>query len=82
MITDGKSTGPGPLKTTCAKIHSAYDLTVVAIGVGRDADFAELDMIASGTDGDNVYFAHTYKELDAIKKNVTKGICEGTIGRK
>ena len=78
VLSDGKSTSPGPLKVTANQIHAA-NLTVLVIGIGTYVDINELQMIATGSDSDNVFFAKNFEALDGMTLELTKEICRGLL---
>ena len=79
VITDGRSTAAGDLLIIAKTIHKVHrDITVIAVGTGKGADQRELNLIASGTDDDNVYNVISFPRLAEIKDEMIGRICEGT----
>ena len=76
-MTDGKSSDSPQTKVSASKIHRNTNITVVAIGIGSGVRYPELDLIASGNNGQNVILAGNYKTLAATQNVVSKKICEG-----
>lgn len=73
IVTDGRASN---LTATIAEADKlkAQGVTVMALGIGANADKAELEAIAS--DPSHVFIADTKDALDEIHKDITKRTCK------
>ena len=77
MITDGNQTKTGQytrLSVASQEIKNK-GVTVYAVGVGRTADIAELEEIAS--DPEYVHTSPSFKDLQSITSGIRRRFCEG-----
>ena len=77
MITDGKQTTTLPYTrlSEASRGMKNKGVTVYALGVGRGADRAELEQIASGPE--YVYTSSSFSDLQNIAPRITKRFCAG-----
>ena len=76
IMTDGQSTDP---KATAHQAKLAHDagIYVFAIGIGKDADFQELNQVASDPDINFVFRVDMYDALESIKHILVIKTCKG-----
>ena len=77
MITDGKQTTTLPYTRLSVASQGIKNkgVTVYAIGVGNEADRAELEQIASGSE--YVFTSSSFSDLQNIAPRITKRFCSG-----
>ena len=77
MITDGKQTTTLPYTTLSIASQGIKNkgVTVYALGVGRGADRAELEEIASGSE--YVFTSSSFSDLQNIAPRITNRFCAG-----
>jgi len=77
VITDGKQTTTGQYTRLSVASQGIKNkgVTVYAVGVGRGADRAELEEIASGSQ--YVFTSSSFKELQNISLGLTRRLCQG-----
>ena len=82
MITDGAQTTNGkkgpytPLDVASQPLKDK-GIEVWSIGVGKGANMADLETIAS--DPGKVILVKSFKELNNIVKDIEKAACEGAV---
>jgi len=76
VITDGASTDPKKTVVSAMRTHDA-DITVFAIGVGKDLNIAELEIIASSPTCLYVALLQGFTEFESLKYIIEQKTCDG-----
>lgn len=76
VLTDGQSNYPSQTIMAALRAHDA-DITMFAIGVGKDIDLNELEVIASEPTCIHLFLLDGFDEMDSLKYAIEKGTCEG-----
>jgi len=80
VITDGRSQKWLQTQEAAKRAHAA-NLTVFAIGVGRNLDLVELSHIASDPDDEFLYMVDDFTALSSITNKLALKACEGTFDK-
>ncbi|KAL3859113.1 hypothetical protein ACJMK2_009345 [Sinanodonta woodiana] len=77
VVTDGQSNNHA-LTVSEAKLTQSSNITVLALGVGKAIDRAELGDIATNPDSQNVYTADSFDALKSLKDLLSTKACEAS----
>ncbi|KAK3591356.1 hypothetical protein CHS0354_040317 [Potamilus streckersoni] len=77
VVTDGQSNNHA-LTVSEAKLTQATNVTVLALGVGKAIDRAELGDIATDPDSQNVYTAESFDALKSLRDLLSTKACEAS----
>lgn len=77
LLTDGRSTSGIKKVIEQSNLLRQEGVNIFAMGIGRNINNDELNIIASDPDVDHVFYPKTYAEVNSMVEKMREALCYG-----